>query len=415
MQKNVVFLFCYNYCLQVIHKFQCPLSNKNTLDAAQTASQTVSHATRLSKMTRSSLKPAPLHIGLVVIAGLLVSMAVLYTVIFEDQLRGKERDEVEDLLPCGQKDELLSSMFLEESCFADECHSSTAAADSCRAITAAGLSPGVYWIRTNTDERKFFCDTKRTCCNLTGGWTQVANLRMTDPSQSCLGEWREITSPRRTCGRHKPSTNIRDSSKEESSGWRDIASCSSAVFPVHGLNYSHVCGRLLGYQYCNTLAFWAYYHNMGATTIDDPYVDGVTITHGSPRTHIWTFAAALHEDYEGRDAVCPCTNPAYRETQRMVRVPTWVSRDYFCETGTTTTPPNSSRECTRHQSFYYSDPLWDGKGCGQDSTCCEHHHPPWFCKKLANVTSDDIEVRICGSGYTDFGDTPIELVELYVQ
>ena len=28
-----------------------------------------------------------------------------------------------------------------------------------------------------------------------------------------------------------------------------------------------------------------------ATTIDDAYVDGVSLTHGSPQQHIWTFAA----------------------------------------------------------------------------------------------------------------------------
>ena len=30
-------------------------------------------------------------------------------------------------------------------------------------------------------------------------------------------------------------------------------------------------------------------------TINDYYVDGVSLTHGNPRQHIWTFTSALHE------------------------------------------------------------------------------------------------------------------------
>ena len=33
------------------------------------------------------------------------------------------------------------------------------------------------------------------------------------------------------------------------------------------------------------------YNDGIATTIDEPYVSGVSLTHGIPREHIWTFAA----------------------------------------------------------------------------------------------------------------------------
>ena len=29
--------------------------------------------------------------------------------------------------------------------------------------------------------------------------------------------------------------------------------------------------------------------------INAAYVDGVSLTHGTPHNHIWTFAAAIHE------------------------------------------------------------------------------------------------------------------------
>ena len=363
---------------------------------------------------------------LVVASGLMLVVLVLYLVSFYTELlknqntekKGTETKEDSSHFCCEEENELtIISMFLEDTDCDEECNIS-ALADSCAQITKAGLPSGLYWIRTSTNaEKQFYCDTTRRCCNKTGGWTRVAYLRMSNPNHSCPGGWREITSPRRTCGRgsNATTTTSRDGGERERESV--TASCSSAIFPTQGLNYSHVCGRIIGYQYCNTLAFWAYYHNMDDITIDDPYVDGVTITHGLPRNHVWTFATALHEDYDGRDTVCPCTNSIYRDAPRMVRIPPWVNRDYFCETGANSEPPNSTSMCLTHrkETFYTSDPLWDGKGCGDSSTCCEYYNPPWFCKRLDKPTTDDIEVRICGSGHTQFGDTPIELVEIYVQ
>ena len=64
--------------------------------------------------------------------------------------------------------------------------------------------------------------------------------------------------------------------------------------------------------------------------------------------------------------------------------------------------------------FYSEDPLWDGQGCGKTSNCCNFHRPLWFCKEHPEPTRDDLKVRICGNTYTSFGDTPVELVELYI-
>jgi hypothetical protein len=44
--------------------------------------------------------------------------------------------------------------------------------------------------------------------------------------------------------------------------------------------------------------------------IDGSYVDGVSLTYGSPRQHIWTFANALDEEGVGNDeSRCSCTDP----------------------------------------------------------------------------------------------------------
>ena len=58
-------------------------------------------------------------------------------------------------------------------------------------------------------------------------------------------------------------------------------------------------------------------------------------------------------------------------------------------------------------------PLWDGEDCSAEDTCCSFNHPPWFSTVLPNATSDDIEVRLCGSSNVTSYSTPISLLELY--
>ena len=150
------------------------------------------------------------------------------------------------------------------------------------------------------------------------------------------------------------------------------------------------------YQYGDTVALLLAIPYGYGTTIDSNYVSGMSITHGeSPRKHIWTFAAALDETRSNYN-VCPCTKT---DTPYTGRVPPFIGNDYFCDTG--------SREQYEGR-FYSEDPLWDGEGCGPTSSCCQFNSPPWFCKELPQPTTDDVEVRVCGT-------TPIELIELYVQ
>ena len=184
--------------------------------------------------------------------------------------------------------------------------------------------------------------------------------------------------------------------------------CVSNNFDIHGAQYSHICGRVIGYQKGTNDAF--YYHSRG---IDADYVFGVSLTHGqSPRQHIWTFAAALDETSDGPNSrfKCPCANPNINRTPTL---PSYIGNEYFCDTASETT-----WDVTDHTTLLTSDPLWDGEGCGPTSTCCydpdREVNPPWFVKTLSSPTSDDIEMRLCrpdGNG----GSTTIEIVELYVQ
>ena len=76
----------------------------------------------------------------------------------------------------------------------------------------------------------------------TGGWRRVVYLNMTDPTSSCPSGWQLIGYSKRTCERASSQANV----------------CDSATFPIDGT-----------------------------------YVEGVSLTHGSPRQHIWTNAAGL--------------------------------------------------------------------------------------------------------------------------
>ncbi len=53
------------------------------------------------------------------------------------------------------------------------------------------------------------------------------------------------------------------------------ASCVSVFFPT-GVEYSQVYGRILGHQYASTDGFG---YRCQPISIDDPYIDGVSITH----------------------------------------------------------------------------------------------------------------------------------------
>ena len=129
-------------------------------------------------------------------------------------------------------------------------------------------------------------------------------------------------------------------------------------------------------------------------------MDGVSITYGQPRNHVWSFVAGLSESSSlSTHSNCPCSTVAGKGSQ------SFVGDNYFCESGN----PSS----TRH-SFYSADKLWDGKQC--EGTCCTgSKSPPWFSVRLPNPTSERIEVRICGDEGTANENTPIELLEIYVQ
>ena len=107
-------------------------------------------------------------------------------------------------------------------------------ASSCKEILqlAPQSTSGLYWIRgTDNRPRQMYWDMERSCKGVAGGWMKVASIDMTDTSSTCPSGLRTLTSPRRLCA-----MNI------------DGIGCSSALLPVHGVEYSQVCGKIIGYQ-----------------------------------------------------------------------------------------------------------------------------------------------------------------------
>ena len=231
-------------------------------------------------------------------------------------------------------------------------------------------SSGYYHITApNGSQVQVYCDMNGTNCGREGGWMRVAYVNMSESGATCPeGLAQQTNSGLTLCGRNT------------TGGF----GCQSTVFSTLGLNYSKVCGQLRGYQVGSHNAF------QGIGSIDSPYVDGASVTYGSPRKHIWTYACgfALYDP----TYACPCNTIATNIP------PSYVGNDYYCEQGSGT-----------------NDPLWDGQQCdGIEAPCCTHPNMPWFIKTLSETTTEDIEVRVCANQPTSNEDTPLQVIELSI-
>ena len=297
-----------------------------------------------------------------------------------EQVKQELRDEIVAL-----KDEVIEalqeSLKDDRTCRTQPGNSEACAATSCKEIIDKNprASSGYYWVKAYevVNVTEVFCDFNLTHCG-TKGWMKVADLNMNDPTQQCPQELRLITSPKRLCGK---------SSSQ---------SCNSVSYSTHGVPYQKVCGQAVGYRYNTPDAF----HGPDVD-VDQNYVDGISITYGHPRNHIWTYAAAwgIHQHS------CPCnTNPAHQS-------PDFVGSDYYCETG------YRAPGAPKYDGITYTNhPLWDGEDCQEtDAPCCQRPGLPWFCKELSEPTTEDIEVRVCTNQDLSDEDIRVELIELYTQ
>ena len=168
-------------------------------------------------------------------------------------------------------------------------------------------------------------------------------------------------------------------------------SCASVTISVDGQSYTQVRGKVAAYAYKSPDAF----RRSGAgSDIDDPYVDGISITYGSPRNHIWTYTAA-HS-----------TSSAYTCPEigdDITKQPAFVGQNYICVV--------ASKLVARGSDNLYDVPIFTTLGncvgdCPDDLT---------FCVTLDEPTSDDLELRICtDQGKTD-EDIFLKSYDFYIQ
>ena len=223
-------------------------------------------------------------------------------------------------------------------------------------------SPSGYYWRDSSPPEQMYCAMNLTRCgNTTGGWTRVAHIDMTSPEGTCPSPLETITSPR-SCSR--------------SGG----AGCSSVSYTTFGVPFTQVCGRAIGYQRHSADAFGGF--GGLSMTIDDPYVDGLSITYdNAPRRYLWTYAVSHAESDNAGAYNCPCSAATGGR-----QPPTFVGDHYYCESGNVG---------GTEDQWYNDDPLWDGNGCPTNNTCCDPPNLPWFNRVVDTPSTADIELHLC--------------------
>ena len=252
---------------------------------------------------------------------------------------------------------------------------------SCRQIfTQFPTSSSRYYVLASDNgstNYSAYCNMDELCGS-GGGWTRLAYLDMNDSTVNCPSGLRLYQlGGVRACGR------------TASHG----GSCASVQFPSNGIRYSQICGRVTGYKYNSPDALDT--ANGNHNNINGPYVDGVSITRGSLRNHVWTLIASWQSTY------CPCSIGGGFSVQ------SFVGSHYFCE--------SSGSGFTYNIDI--SNPFWDGQGCSNnDIACCNAPGIPWFHRDYGStITNDYIELRVCGDEGTGNEDAPVGYYEIYVK
>ena len=303
-----------------------------------------------------------------------------------------------------QLKEMILEMIREEICNLSNCNTTVLQpeplqckgnttdnpASSCKEIYDCDPSTpsGSYWVSTTTGPVQVFCEMEtNNCGNITGGWMRAAYIDMTNESNTCpQGLTYTVVSSTRMCTRSNTG----------------IYTCSSVTFPTHRVPYTKVCGRARGYKYYSTPAFLGYHYD-GQTTLDSAYVSGLSVTYGSPRSHIWTFAAGYSETLQSNANCCNCPCALYPGLPAPREL---IGENYFCEAGENNAYPSSF--------WYLEQPLWDSQGCVTGSTCCDRGGP-WFTTTLSQEASDDIEMRMCTKEESHSENFGVEQLEIFIR
>ena len=113
-------------------------------------------------------------------------------------------------------------------------------ASSCHEVVrnTPNFQPGYIWIaRRKQGPLLVYCVA--TTHYRPGGWMRVANLDMTNTKHKCPSGFDIVITPtKRLCQR------------------KVVPGCTSIMYNTHGISYTDVYGRVIGYQRHTTDAFW---------------------------------------------------------------------------------------------------------------------------------------------------------------
>ena len=174
--------------------------------------------------------------------------------------------------------------------------------------------------------------------------------------------------------------------------------CSSVMYTSYGYSYSQICGKARGFSFGAPDAFAR--GTKDSNSINSPYTDGLSITHGIQRKAVWTYTAGLSENGHGDlNHSCSCS------ARGTSTPPAFIGSEYHCE---------SAVRGEAEKRWYLEDPLWDGEGCPKDNSCCAKSGLPWFCQTLPVESTDDIEVRVCMDEPPEEENIGIEELEIFL-
>ena len=242
-----------------------------------------------------------------------------------------------------------------------------------------------YWINTTTGVHQVFCDMELECGGHKGGWMRITDLD-TSRGDSCPTGWTKFTTPSH---QGRPAIDVCRSPN-------GAAGCHSASFTINGTSFHKICGRVRGYGNGSPDGFAT-----SGNSINGIYADGISITLGNPRKHVWTYVAGYADDTTGRAGNCPCAAGPGHAADSFVR------DHYYCEAGGT---------AALSGIYYLDDPLWDGSGCVQaNNNCCTDVGMPWFYRQFPAAQEDDVEVRLCTDEAVNNEAVVVDQLQLFVQ
>ena len=147
---------------------------------------------------------------------------------------------------------------------------------------------------------------------------------------------------------------IANTSKKACRSGKDAGGIYSATYSAKGAceGFQHFCGKVIGYQKGSPSAFIG-----GTRSLERDYLEGISITYGKPRKHLYSLAVGLTATFAlYQESNCPCSKYLGRLP------PAYVHDDYYCDSGNPGAPTVDK--------FYPDNPLWDGEGCSMDYSCC---------------------------------------------